>query len=160
MRKLSTGDDSTLGSYLKLSKQILGERSGAVEFLNVKIAEAPNGENEEVIADEGQMVYLLASMLATNEINTEEGLETLKPIQNHLNAGASLEGRLFGLRGDELEFVQSYDDAHVWTYCETDGVLHLASGYHLVNRLGYIVTELPYVGPPADIVLDDGSDAD
>lgn len=59
MKKLSTGDDSTLGNYRKLSVAFFGEDSGAVKFLDEKIAESPNGEGEEVIADEGQMVMML-----------------------------------------------------------------------------------------------------
>lgn len=62
MKKLSTGDDSTLGNYKKLAITFFGEKSKAVTFLNDKIAASPNGENEEVIADEGQMIYLLGSM--------------------------------------------------------------------------------------------------
>jgi len=62
MQKLSTGDDATLGNYRKLATAFFGEESKAVEFLNEKIAEIPNGENEEVIAAESQMVYLLGTM--------------------------------------------------------------------------------------------------
>lgn len=62
MQKLSTGDDSTLGSYLKLSRAFFGADSAATHFLEQKIAAAPNGDAEEVLADEGQMVYLLGSM--------------------------------------------------------------------------------------------------
>lgn len=59
MRKLSTGQDSTLGSYLKLAP-FIGPKAEA--FIKEKIIESPNGENEEVIADEGQMMYLLVSI--------------------------------------------------------------------------------------------------
>jgi hypothetical protein len=62
MRKLSTGDDSTLGNYRKLAAAFFGEDSKAVSFLDEKIAESPNGENEEVVADEGQMVHLLGTL--------------------------------------------------------------------------------------------------
>ena len=62
MQKLSTGDDATLGNYRKLAVAFFGEKSNAVKFLDDKIAESPNSENEEVVADEGQMVYLLITM--------------------------------------------------------------------------------------------------
>ena len=62
MNKLSTGEDATLGNYLALSKVFFGEESAAARFLNHKIAISPNGENEEVVADEGQMVHLLGTM--------------------------------------------------------------------------------------------------
>ena len=60
MQILSTGDPSTLGTYKKLA-QIFGSK--AVEFIQKKIDESPNGENEEVIAAESQMLYLLASFV-------------------------------------------------------------------------------------------------
>jgi len=60
MMKLSTGEDSTLGTYKKWAK-IFGPN--AVEFFEKKIKESPNGENEEVIADESQMMLLMASLM-------------------------------------------------------------------------------------------------
>jgi len=62
MQKLSTGDDATLGNYRKLARAFFGADSKAVKFLDEKIAESRNGANEEVIADERQMIYLLATM--------------------------------------------------------------------------------------------------
>lgn len=62
MMKLSTGQDSTLGNYLKLCLVLFGKDSPQVQFIMGKIAESPNGANEEVIAEEGQMMYLLFSL--------------------------------------------------------------------------------------------------
>jgi hypothetical protein len=62
MNKLSTGDDSTLGNYLKLAKAVFGEDSKPVKFLKDKIDQSPNGDNEEVLAPENQMIPLLLSM--------------------------------------------------------------------------------------------------
>jgi len=62
MKKLSTGADSTLGNYRKLAAVAFGPASDAVEYLDRKIGESPNGEDEEVLADESQMIYLLAKM--------------------------------------------------------------------------------------------------
>ena len=60
MRKLSTGADSTLANYRKLAVALFGEQSQAVAFLDGKISE--QGADEEVVADEGQMIYLLGSL--------------------------------------------------------------------------------------------------
>lgn len=38
---------------------VFGKDSGAVKFLETKIAESPNGEDEEVIVAESQMIVLL-----------------------------------------------------------------------------------------------------
>lgn len=62
MRKLSTGQDSTLGSYRKMAVAVFGEDSKAVQFLDKKIAESPNGEDEEVIVEESQAVAMLGQL--------------------------------------------------------------------------------------------------
>lgn len=62
MRKLSTGQDSTLGSYRKMAAAVFGEDSKAVKFLDKKIAESPNGEDEEVIVEESQAVAMLGKL--------------------------------------------------------------------------------------------------
>ena len=60
MRKMSTGDDATLGNYRKWADLLIGPKATA--FIDQKIAESPNGANEEVIADERQMLHLLATI--------------------------------------------------------------------------------------------------
>lgn len=62
MIKLSTGADSTLGNYRDLSAATFGENSPQVKFLDDKVAESPNGRDEEVIAPESQMLYLLVNL--------------------------------------------------------------------------------------------------
>lgn len=73
MRKLSTGDDATLGNYRKLATALFGQESKAVKFLDGKIDQSPNGENEEVIVDESQMIYLLVTMAESPAPKTNEG---------------------------------------------------------------------------------------
>lgn len=63
MQKLSTGDAATLANYRKMSVIAFGEGSGAVKFLDAKIAKSPNGGDEEVLADESQILLVLASRL-------------------------------------------------------------------------------------------------
>ncbi len=60
MLKLSTGQDSALGTYKKLAA-IFGDK--AVDFIQKKIDTSPNGENEEVLTDERQMIYVLSSLM-------------------------------------------------------------------------------------------------
>ena len=62
MTKMSTGDDATLGNYRKMAAAVFGEDSKPVMFLDDKIKDSPNGANEEVIADERQMVYVLGTL--------------------------------------------------------------------------------------------------
>jgi len=60
MRKLSTGADSTLGEWKKLVDAFFGADSPQAKFINDKIDK--QGEDMEVIADEGQMLMVLGSM--------------------------------------------------------------------------------------------------
>jgi len=62
MNTLSIGMPSTLGSYLKLCNLFFGEDSAQAKFIQTKVDESPNGLDEEVIAEESQMMYLLASL--------------------------------------------------------------------------------------------------
>jgi hypothetical protein len=59
MKLLSTGELSTLGVYRDYCNALFGPESKATKFFDVKIAESPNGRDEEVIADESQMMHLI-----------------------------------------------------------------------------------------------------
>ena len=60
MKKISTGEPSTLGTYKRISK-IFGKK--AEQFMQDKIDNDKEGEDGEVIADESQMLVLFSSML-------------------------------------------------------------------------------------------------
>lgn len=63
MRKISTGEPSNLKTYRNIAIIISGgEDTKAVKFLDKRIAESPRGENEEVLADESQMIYLIMKL--------------------------------------------------------------------------------------------------
>jgi hypothetical protein len=86
--------------------------------------------------------------------------EALKPILNPYDDNASLDGVMFETYGEELQHVKKQDPRHIWTYCEEDDILFLSQGFHLVNRLGYVITELPYDGEYTTIRLADLSEDD
>ncbi len=73
MQMLSIGMPSTLGSYQKLCNIFFGEDSAQAKFINEKIATNPNGADEEVIAEESQMMYLLFNL-------PPEGSEEMKEL--------------------------------------------------------------------------------
>jgi len=62
MITLSTGQPSTLGSYLKLCQLFFGDESVQAKFILGKIASSPNGPDEEVVVEESQMMYLLVNL--------------------------------------------------------------------------------------------------
>lgn len=84
------------------------------------------------------------------EVN--EWIEQYRPVNNHLDEDASWQGEdgvgvMFETYGEELDYVLSVaksDPKCVWTYVDgDDGSTLVINGYHLVNRIGYFVTEVP-----------------
>jgi hypothetical protein len=79
---------------------------------------------------------------------TEDAFAALfRPLANPLNPHASFDwgagyGTLFETYGEELDYVRAQDPARIRTLQSGDGDF-ICSGYHLVNRLGYFVTEVP-----------------
>ena len=64
MRKDEQGNPcpETLGEY-RLLCRLMGDDNKAVQFLNEKIAESPDGENEVVVAPDSQMRMLLMPLM-------------------------------------------------------------------------------------------------
>lgn len=46
--------------------------------------------------------------------------------------------------GDELEYILQQDDRHVWTEMDSGEGISIVSGYHLVNRINYYITNKPW----------------
>lgn len=81
---------------------------------------------------------------------TEDEFDATYPLRpNHLNPNATWAtddgpGCLFETYGAELDFVQSQDESTVWTLVDgDDGDQYLVSGYHYVNRIGYLISTIP-----------------
>lgn len=60
MKKLWSGDDSTLENWREIARLAFGEDSAAVKYLDQKIEQ--EGPGAEVLADMGQMNLLLATI--------------------------------------------------------------------------------------------------
>ena len=83
------------------------------------------------------------------QLTEDEWFEQFKPIPNHLDDKASFHdgehGYMFETYGDEVEFVKAQDSNRIWTYSDGDnGGTYITDGYHVVNRIGYFVTAVPY----------------
>lgn len=81
----------------------------------------------------------------------DEFVKTYIPRTNHLDDNASFDGCLYETYGEEIEYVKRQAPDVIWTIVEDDDAeLVLVSGWHYVNRLGYILTEKPV---PEDITV-------
>lgn len=82
--------------------------------------------------------------------------EVYRPMANTINEHSAFDGNMFETFGPELAAVQVADPSCVWTIVTTDDDgLCVVSGFHIVNRLGYLVTGRPWTGAePLEIVID------
>lgn len=69
-------------------------------------------------------------------------LHTFKLITNHFDNNASWDGCMFETFGDELEFVRMQPTDRIWTIVDADDGIAICSGYHLVNRIGYLIASV------------------
>jgi len=63
--------------------------------------------------------------------------------KNHLDKNASFDDCMFETFGKEVEFVKSVDPTRVLTITDCDGQSCISPGFHIVNRLGYLVCQHP-----------------
>lgn len=89
----------------------------------------------------------------------DEWYEKYKPIKNHLDPNASWNGEMFETYGEEVEFVNCQPHENVWTWLSgDDGGTYLVSGHYFVNRLGYIISSVPWTEQAMSIAIDEPSE--
>ena len=79
-------------------------------------------------------------------MNYEQWAEAYQPRSNHLR---DEETDLFETYGVELGYVLATADikpAHVWTLVDGEDGTYVVNGYHLVNRIAYMITHEPFTG--------------
>ena len=67
MRKLSIGAPNTLGTWRKLCSLTFGPESAPTKYIEKQISQASNGEQQEVLADEGQLLMVLGGMFVDEQ---------------------------------------------------------------------------------------------
>ena len=84
------------------------------------------------------------------KLTEDEFYERFNPIKNHFYKNpedCSFDGCMFETYGKELDYIKGLIDdggkASVWTIEEVEGKMYFVSGWHFVNRFGYIVTNEP-----------------
>lgn len=64
--------------------------------------------------------------------------------KNHIDDNASLDGTMFETYAGEIKYIKEVyakEPSRVWTYMEDDEVSVFTNGFHLVNRIGYLVAK-------------------
>lgn len=80
---------------------------------------------------------------AFHTIDEDTFIERFEPRPNHLEDDAPFDGCMFETYGEELAFVREQDLRCIWTIFDSDNGLMISSGYHFVNRFGYLVCNVP-----------------
>jgi hypothetical protein len=83
------------------------------------------------------------------KMTVEEWEEQYKPIVNHLDANASWasddsDGIMFETYGAEVDYVYAQPLYTTWTYVDGQEGTYILAGRHLVNRIGYFITEVTW----------------
>jgi len=85
-------------------------------------------------------------------MNYWDWVEKYKPISNHFDNSAAIDGRLFLPFGEQWEFVSQFDVEKIWTLIVTDlddsedTLWEISIGIHFVNNQGFLITDTPYMG--------------
>jgi hypothetical protein len=101
--------------------------------------------------------------MTTKTITEDEFYATYKPVANPFVADASWGGAMLETYGRELAHVQEVFETApdtVWTVLDCDGSLIVGSGFHHVNRMGYIITEVPVAPGESVETIDEDADLD
>lgn len=82
----------------------------------------------------------------TFTLTEDEFFRWYQPQQNPFDDNASYAGCMFETFGKELDHIKLVHELapdRIWTVLDCDGKTVVASGYHFVNRIGYLITEVP-----------------
>jgi hypothetical protein len=101
----------------------------------------------------------MAEMTLEMEQQLDRWEQKYLPVTNHINPDAAWainddDGMMFETYGEELAFVKAQPDQNVWTWVDGDAGTWLVNGFHLVNRIGYFITENPCEEELVEIQID------
>ncbi|KYO54157.1 hypothetical protein PJ900_12310 [Tistrella mobilis] len=92
----------------------------------------------------------------TPAVTYDDWLAAYRPVRNSIRGEAPFDGCMFETFGPEWEAVRAADPACIWTLVDgDDDDMYVLSGCHLVDCLGYFITERPWAGDdPVEILVD------
>ena len=78
------------------------------------------------------------------QLTEEQFDDQYELVENHIDDNASFNGCMFETYDEELDHVlEMAKENRVITILDCDGYMVYATGYHLVNRIGYLITKEP-----------------
>lgn len=131
------------------------------------LAENERHAREQATSNDSECWEIIRCELAPPQ-NFDEFLEVYGFVENagRFACGGSIDDKSYGWETfspdiDEVVKIANSEPGRVHTVVDgDDGRLWLTSGYHLVNRVFYIITQKPYLGPDFDIPCEEPRDFD
>ncbi len=68
-------------------------------------------------------------------------LNQTNPNNYNIEDLAPFNGIMYETFGEELEYVRSQPKDKIWTIIDDEDELYIISGFHLINRIGYVITK-------------------
>ena len=90
----------------------------------------------------------MAQKVTFVDMTEDDFYSKFNPVKNHLVQDAAFDGCMFETYGKEFEHVKEIGSNEatkqtLWTIVDSEDKLFFISGYHYVNRLGYLITKEP-----------------
>ena len=61
---------------------------------------------------------------------------------------------MFETYGEDIAFIATQSDDNIWTWIDGDEGTWIVNGFHIVNRIGYFVTENPCTQDLLEVQVD------
>lgn len=153
MAKQLKTNDYNRNKVIDKARRLLNEVNDTDFQLAVSISEQfDNWDRSQSLVSLGGVPKTFKQLLGIHDYKeiTIDEFEEYLPIENMFDDNASLDGVMFETYGNELEYVQSVHGLtpnRVWTYVDGDDDNPcIISGFHFVNRIGYLITEKEFIG--------------
>jgi hypothetical protein len=96
----------------------------------------------------------------TINLSIDAFFDTYRPVTNHLDDNASYDNCMFETFDAELAFVEQSKPNCIWTIVDADGIVVITNGFQFVNRIGYLITEVPALENSYYDIFDEEDSAD
>ena len=122
------------------SKREAGEKATNKAMMSMGRCEFPDCGSIGIVVSVAEKIEVKHVKISIDEFDAK-----FPTIKNKFNKKASLDGCMFETYGKELEFVKKQKPLCIWTYMDDDnGNPCFCSGFHVVNRIGYMVSKVPF----------------
>jgi len=135
-------DDGDFDLMLIVSQEFLDDANGQ-EWLDTYASEGIDGVSKVVEGDDLSEFPDVWSEPQGMSFDAWE--EQYKPVKNPYDPKAAHGGCMFEVHGEDYAYVvlaYSKGPGKIWTLIDTDGNQTIESGFHIVNRMGYFITEV------------------